>query len=257
MHLTLVQPDVVWEDREANFERVRRLLDASPPRGLVILPEMFSVGYSMDIETIGEEEEGPTEQFMREIAEAFDVAVVGGLVIRRPNGKGLNAAVAVGPRGDVLARYAKLHPFSYAGEHRHYEPGREIALFEWEDMTVAPFVCYDLRFPEIYRHACLRGADVFVTIANWPTPRLAHWQTLLTARAIENQAYVAGVNRCGSDPNVTYPGHSMIVDPRGRVVAEAGANEEVLTVEISRDEVREYREFFPVLQDIRREMLNS
>lgn len=257
MKLVLVQPDVVWEDRDANFTKVRGLLRARPPspRALIVLPEMFSVGYSMDVNAIGEDEVGPTEEFLHELAGMYDAAVVGGLVTRQPNRKGLNAAVAVDPDGNTLARYAKLHPFSYAGEHDHYEPGREITLFEWEGLTIAPFVCYDLRFPEIYRLACMRGAEVYLTIANWPTPRLHHWKSLLKARAIENQAYVAGVNRCGSDPNVSYAGKSLVVDPHGRVVAEAGGNEEVLAVDVSAEEVRTYRESFPVLRDLRNDLL--
>lgn len=257
MHIVLVQPDVVWEDRQANFENVRSLLEANPPGAgaLVVLPEMFSVGYSMNVDEVAEGDDGPTERFLKEIARTYDAAVVGGLVGRHANGKGRNEALAIGPDGATLARYSKLHPFSYVGEHDHYEPGREIALFEWEGLQVAPFVCYDLRFPEVYRVACRRGAEVFVTIANWPSVRVHHWESLLRARAIENQAYVAGVNRCGTDPNVEYPGRSLVVDPRGETAAQAGGGEEVLSANLSAERLRSYRSTFPVLRDMRGDYL--
>jgi predicted amidohydrolase len=257
MQLVLVQPNVVWEDRQANFETVERLLEADPPtRGaLIVLPEMFSVGYSMNVASVGEEESGPTERFLGRLARTYDAAVVGGVVGRMPDGRGINQAVAVGPDGGVLARYAKLHPFSYAGEHDHFAPGSEIMLFEWSSMRVTPFVCYDLRFPEIYRVACRRGAELFVTIANWPSSRVHHWETLLAARAIENQCYSAGANRCGSDPNLDYPGRSMIFDPRGRTMATAGDGESLLKADVSTDDLHAYRASFRVLDDIRSDYL--
>ena len=164
-------------------------------------------------------------------------------------------ALAVSPGGEILGRYAKLHPFSYAGETEHYEPGGEIVTFDWEGLTAAPFICYDVRFPEIYRRAVRRGARLFLTIANCPSARVHHWTTLLIARAIENQAYVAGVNRSGSDPNAAYPGASIVVDPKGEIIARAGAGEEVLVAEIDPVVVDEYRAAFPVLRDLRSDML--
>ena len=255
-HLVLVQPDVVWEDREANFARVRGLLeDVRPePRSLIILPEMFAVGFTMNVEGVAEEPGGPTERFLRELASNFDSFIVGGVVSRASSGKGLNEAVVAGPEGDVIARYAKLHPFTYAGETEHYERGRDIVTFDWDGLMTAPFICYDLRFPEVYRMATMRGAGLLVTIANFPSARVHHWRTLLIARAIENQAYVVGVNRSGTDPNVEYPGRSLVVDPRGDILSEAGAGEEVLKVEISVEEMERYRAALPVLRDIRVEM---
>lgn len=257
MQLSLVQPDLVWEDPEANFGTVRRLLEASSHAkgGLIVLPEMFAVGFSMNVQEIAEEEGGPTERFLHEIADTYDACVVGGVVHRRPSGKGSNDAVVAAPGGEILARYSKLHPFSYAGETLHYEPGREVVIFDWKDVRAAPFVCYDLRFPEVYRRACVRGAEVLITIANFPTARVDHWISLMVARAIENQAFAVGVNRCGADPNVEYPGRSLVVDPRGRILAEADSGEEVLSVEISPTELRSYRSSFPFLKDIRNDFV--
>lgn len=123
--------------------------------------------------------------------------------------------------------------------------------FDWQGFTVAPFICYDVRFPEAYRLAVARGAQLLVTIANFPTARVHHWTSLLVARAIENQVYAVGVNRCGADPNVSYPGRSLVVDPEGRVVAEAGDGEAVLAADLSLDALLAYRARFPALRDMK------
>ena len=257
MQIHLVQFDITWENTAANFERVRALLTGRPPRplSLVVLPEMFSVGFTMNVEAVGEAEGGATESFLRELARSYGCYVVGGLVERTASGKGRNVALALSPTGEILGRYAKLHPFSYAGETEHFEPGGEIVTFDWEGLSTAPFICYDVRFPEIYRLAMRRGARLFLTIANFPSSRVNHWTTLLIARAIENQAYVAGVNRSGSDPNASYPGSSIVVDPKGEIIAQAGAGEEVLVAEIDPNTLARYRESFPVLRDVRQDML--
>lgn len=257
MHLALVQPDTAWEDREANFRRVDALLARRPPPAgaLVVLPEMFAVGFSMNVAAIHEGEARPTERFLADLARRYDACVVGGLVTRGADGRGRNEALAVGPDGAVLARYAKIHPFSYAGETDHYTSGEEVVTFTWQGMVVAPFICYDLRFPEIYRIAAARGAECLVTIANWPSPRVAHWTALLTARAIENQAFVVGVNRCGDDPTLTYPGRSTVVDPRGRTIADLEDAEDVLEAEIDRSELVRYRQEYPFLKDLRPDLV--
>ena len=253
MQVVIVQPDTVWEDREANFENVRRLLDARPPEAgaLVVLPEMFAVGFTMNVEAAAEPSERPTERFLAELAKKYACAVVGGVVGREPDGRGRNEALVVDDRGEVLARYVKIHPFSYAGEDAVYRSGDWIAGFDWGGFRVAPFVCYDLRFPEVYRAAALGGAEVLVTIANFPTPRHAHWTQLLAARAIENQAYSVGVNRAGRDPNVAYSGGSRVVGPEGHVLCEAGRGEGVWATRIDREALAAYRERFPALRDAR------
>ncbi|ARA93153.1 hypothetical protein AWN76_008265 [Rhodothermaceae bacterium RA] len=253
MRVVLVQPDVVWEDRAANLARVRTLLEADPPTpgSLVVLPEMFAVGFSMNVDAICEGPDRPTERFLADLARRYGVCVLGGLVTRTADGRGLNEALAVGPEGRVRARYAKLHPFRYAGETAHYAPGHTLALFDWQGARVAPFICYDLRFPEVYRAATARGATVLVTIANFPTVRVDHWRQLLIARAIENQAYVVGVNRCGADPNVDYPGRSLVVDPKGTVRVDLGAGEGVAAAVLGLEALAAYRAAFPALQDMR------
>jgi len=235
------QLDVAWEDRPANHAKAAALLDATPPPGgsLLVLPEMFPVGFTMNVNAAAEPDARPTQAVYRQWAAAHDVTVVGGQVTRGQDGRGRNEAVAVGPGGDLLARYVKLHPFSFAGETEHYTAGDQIVTFAWHDWT------------EALRAAVRRGADLFVVIANWPAPRVEHWTTLLRARAIENQAVVVGVNRVGRDPNVTYPGRSMVIGPDGRTIAEAGDDETLLLAEIDHDALQSCRADFPVLRDMR------
>jgi len=138
---------------------------------------------------------------------------------------------------------------------RCYEAGASVVTFPWQGFSVAPFVCYDLRFPEVFRRAVRRGAELLVVIANWPHAREAHWLALLAARAIENQAYVVGVNRAGSDPHARYGGRSQIIGPRGEILAAAGADEQLLGAEIERAPLIAYRSEFPALGDMRKDFI--
>ena len=184
MQVVAVQPDVAWEDKPANFARVRALLAETTiePGALIVLPEMFATGFSMNVAGIVEGEDGPTHQFLAQLARDHKATVVGGVVTQAADGRGLNQAVVFNPQGQLLTRYSKIHPFSFAGETNHYAGGSEIVTFSWQGLVVAPFVCYDLRFPEIFRHAVRQGAELLVVIANWPQPRDSHWQALLPAR---------------------------------------------------------------------------
>jgi omega-amidase len=204
----------------------------------------------MNVDATAEGDDLRAERFLADSARRLGSCVLGGVVRRKdPGGLALNQAVAFGADGSELARYSKIHPFSFAGEDRRFARGRGVATFPWGGFTVAPFVCYDLRFPEVFRVAVLRGATLLVVIANWPAPREEHWLALLTARAIENQAYVVGVNRCGRDPNVAYSGRSRIVDPRGKVIADAGDGECVVEADLDLEALEAYRREFPVLAD--------
>src|SRR5438874_12101202 len=190
-----IQLDLAWEDRAANHAKVRALLENWPPKrdALVALPEMFASGFSMNLQRIADNEMRDTERFLCDIARQYHVFFIGGVATIGRDGRGLNQAVAANPDGQVIARYAKLHPYSPGKEAQHYTAGGSIVTFACGGFTVAPFVCYDLRFPEAFRVATQRGANLIVNIANWPSPRVEHWVTLLRARAIENQAFVMGV----------------------------------------------------------------
>jgi predicted amidohydrolase len=250
MNLFAVQPDIVWEDKPANFRKVRALLAANPPApgSLVVLPEMFACGFSMNLAATRQREDREDECFLRDLARETRATVLGGVV--SPVGeRGTNEAVAFSPEGTLLARYAKIHPFTLGGEAVGHAAGAEIVTFAWGGFTVAPFVCYDLRFPEIFRAAALRGADLLVVIALWPVKRQQHWLTLLQARAIENQAWVVGVNRTGTDPQFTYSGRSVVVDPHGVIVADAGEQERVLAASLDVEMAKSWRRDFPALRD--------
>ena len=253
MKIYCVQHDIVWENRAANFARVEALLDRARPEpgSLVLLPEMFASGFSMNVPAIHEGTDGETGRFLSRLSKQFGIFLLGGLVTSKASGKGCNQSVAFRPDGHEHARYTKLQPFTLGGESNAYEAGDAPVLFDWTGLQVASFICYDLRFPEHFRAATKRGAQLFTVIANWPVGRIQHWVTLLQARAIENQAYVAGVNRCGSDPKLNYNGRSIIVGPKGDILADAGNGESVISAEISKEELETYRRDLPFLADMR------
>lgn len=258
MRIVAVQADTVWQDKSASHARVARLLDREQIEAgsLIVLAETFDTGFGGDIATIAEDERGPSWQFLAELARGHRSFVLGGITQHAPqSGKGLNVALVFDPSGAEVARYVKIHPFTFSGEAEYIQPGENVVDFDWSGVRVAPLICYDLRFPEVFRHAVLGGAEVLPVIANWPSARAHHWTMLLQARAIENQAYVVGVNRCGSDPNLAYPGLSMVVDPRGEVLAQAGDDEAVLNVEVDVAALRDYRATHPFLADIRSNLL--
>ncbi|MBN2243593.1 MAG: carbon-nitrogen family hydrolase [Acidobacteria bacterium] len=247
------QLDIRWEDKEANHARVRKLLEkAAPGRdSLVVLPEMFATGFSMNVDRVTDDRDRTTQKFLSRLAVEYKAFVLGGVVTRCEDARGLNQAVIYKPSGRELARYSKLHPFSYAGETGHFAPGTGIETFVCNSFKVAPFICYDLRFPEAFRAATRRGAQLLVVIANWPAARESHWTRLLEARAIENQAFVIGINRCGSDPNHAYSGGSRIIDPRGKILRDAGSSERWIEAELDLRELIDYRKAFPALNDMR------
>lgn len=245
------QLDIVWENKKANYAKVRSLLEAAPPeRGaLLLLPEMFATGFSMNVQAIQEGIPSETEAFLATLAREHGVYVMGGVVSPGAQDRGRNESVVFNPQGRLLARYCKQHPFSLGGESQHYEAGKGGATFDWQGFTTAPFICYDLRFPEIFRTAIRSGAQLLAVIANWPSKRAQHWVTLLQARAIENQAYVIGVNRCGHDPKLHYPGRSLVVDPLGEIIADAGEHESLMCADLDLEKVVQWRKDFPALRD--------
>jgi omega-amidase len=259
MRIVAVQSDIAWEDKTENFTRVRALLagQAIESGSLIVLPEMFATGFSMNVAGIAEPEDGPTHGFLAELAREYASTVVGGVVTRAADGRGLNQAVVFDPAGKLLVRYSKIHPFSFGGESEHFAGGDQVLTFPWQGFTASAFVCYDLRFPEVFRHAARKGAELLIVIANWPEARSSHWQALLPARAIENQCYLVGVNRVGSDPQLQYAGHSRIFDPKGHVLAAAETATQVISAAVDRVSLLDYRRKFPSLADIRSEFLGG
>ncbi|MEO6052707.1 MAG: nitrilase-related carbon-nitrogen hydrolase, partial [Chthoniobacterales bacterium] len=161
-----------------------------------------------------------------------------------------NQQLLINPSGQCVARYSKMRLFHPGGEERLCVAGSEVVVASIEKWIVAPLVCYDLRFPELFREGTRRGAELFIVIANWPDVRIEHWITLLRARAIENQAYVIGVNRSGRDPERAYSGHSMVVDPKGNAILDAGESEVVAQTKLDREALLSWRAEFPVLRDL-------
>lgn len=253
MKAHLVQYDIVWEDKGSNYAKVRSLVEgAEPGRGdLIVLPELFDVGFTLNID-VACDEDGSTLGFLRKLAEDTGCTVHGSRAMRSGSDRAVNCATIVAPdRGGLVCEYSKIHPFSFGREPESYDGGESIGSYEWNSMRVCPCVCYDLRFPELFRRGVREGAEVFVYGANWPDARQEHWRTLGVARAIENQAFVFAVNRCGSDPHLSYAGGSIALGPKGEVLGELGSEEAVLSVEVDPDRVSSWRDAFPCLRDIK------
>jgi len=256
MRVAAVQHDVAWEDRAATLGRLEPMIGAAAAAGarLVVLTEMFPTGFSMAPERIAEPAAAsPTTRFLLGRAEAEGVWVCGSVAIR-PDGREsgdrpVNRFLLAGP-GGTLAVYDKIHPFTYSGEHEHYAAGTERVTVDVEGLRVTPFVCYDLRFADEF-WAEARTTDCYVVVANWPAARRAHWQALLVARAIENQAYVVGVNRVGDGDGIHYEGDSRIVSPLGEVLDEASGVERILFADVDPAVVAETRARYPFLDDRR------
>ena len=252
-----IQHDTVWEDPPTNFASLRPKIDQAVAAGadLVLLPEMYACGFSMATDRTGEPPEGPSTAFLVEQAERTGAWVGGSLPERRPGvDRPFNTFVLAGPDGAVH-RYAKIHPFTYAGEDEHFAAGDQLVTVTIGDLRCSLFVCFDLRFADEFWQLA-PDTDCYLVPANWPAARRQHWTALLQARAIENQAYVVGVNRVGegrrSDGGaLPYAGDSMVVDPLGRVLASAAEVPTTVLVDLDPEVVADVRGRYPFLRDRR------
>jgi omega-amidase len=252
MRIAAVQHDIVWENREANFERLAPQVVRAVGAGaeLVLLTETFSTGFSMT-PGIGEPEGGPSSRFLAERAAEHGVWVAGTCPEIAP-GEELpyNSFVLAGPDGAVH-RYRKLHPFTHAGEHERFRAGEKPVTVEVGGLRITPFICYDLRFADVFWRAA-PDTDVYLVPANWPSPRRHHWQTLLQARAIENQAYVVGCNRVGvAGDGTAHVGDTRIVSPMGELLATAAEVETIVLADVDAAEVAATRDRLRFLADRR------
>jgi predicted amidohydrolase len=251
--IVALQTDIVWENKAANHAAWERLVErAQPPQGAIVaLPEVAASGFTQNLAASLEGPEEPSETVCSRLARKWRIHLLCGMVCPAPNGRGLNQLIHFKPDGAEGARYSKMQLFNAGGENQCHVPGNQIVLTEINGIQTALFICYDLRFPELFREAVLRGAELFVVVANWPVKRADHWTTLLRARAIENQSWFVGVNRAGTDPFHSYPGRSLIVDCHGVVQADAGSDEGFVQAVMDAEKQRDWRREFPVLKDRR------
>jgi predicted amidohydrolase len=258
MRFAAVQFDIVWEDKAANHAIIERMLhDADPalaPGTFVLLPELGDTGFSMNLDRIVDDR---SLQWGLALARRNRIWLQIGYAERGTDGRGRNCAAVLDPQGTIAGLYRKVHPFSYGREAQFYGGGDRAVIVACDGAGVAPMICYDLRFPELWRLAALAGAEVFTIGASWPAARRHHWRTLAIARAIENQAFVVAVNRVGRDPHLQYGGGSIIVSPTGEILAEAADEPCVLHAELDLVALRRWRQEFPALRDAHRDLLGT
>lgn len=254
LRITLVQTDPVWHDPSANRATLDEILAPLAGRtDLVILPEMFTTGFSNATEELAEPPGGPTEQWLQGWAIKLDAAVTGSIIVKE-GGRFYNRLLWVRP-GAVVEHYDKHHLFTLAGEHEHFQRGYDLRSFYWRGWNICPQVCYDLRFPEWARNALAPDGqpiyDLLLYVASWPAPRARDWRILLEARAIENQCYVAAVNRVGTDENgLAYRGDSCLIAPDPRGTLGILTNEVAsLTLTVRRQPLDDLRRKLPFLTD--------
>ena len=246
MKVTILQRDIVWADPKENVRRADEAIDSNPGSDLYILPEMFSTGFCTQPEGIAEPAENDTLEWMKSKAAGIDAAIAGSVAVHE-DGKYYNRFHFVTPDGDVTI-YDKKHLFTFGGEHEHFTAGDKRVIMNYKGVRILLEICYDLRFPIWSRN---RGDyDMIIYVASWPTPRVEAWKALLAARAIENQCYVAGVNRVGTDPGNEYCGGSRVIDPYGKIIASCEDGKEMeVTAEVDMDGLEAFRDRFPVLND--------
>jgi len=253
----LIQFSPLWEDKEANFTRVENLIQksSSEPGSLVVLPEAFATGFSLNLQVTCDGEPEQTHAFLSRLSSTHKIWILAGLITPDPDSAmGKNIAVLFNPEGERVGEYQKMHPFTPMGEDKVHLVGQEPQIFSIGNFLLSPVLCYDLRFPELFRASVKQGANLFVVLASWPDSRMSHWHALLKARAIENQAYVIGVNRTGSDPNHQYAGGSKVIDPMGKTSAESNMEEELVSFTLEHTLMEDCRSSFPALEDIREDL---
>ncbi|TVR88926.1 MAG: amidohydrolase [Saprospirales bacterium] len=246
LQVSLLQWDLSWHNAGKNRDKADSLLDANPGAELYILPEMFTTGFTMQPDKVYETMEGPSVAWMKARAKNLEAVLMGSLVIKDED-RYFNRVICALPSGELI-HYDKRHLFSYAGEDKHYSPGKKQLHLELHGWKIKPLVCYDLRFPVWNRNT--EEAHLMVFVANWPQRRSNAWNSLLKARAIENQCYVAGVNRCGVDDNkIDYQGDTQMIDYVGEVIATLLDREGVANIRLEAADLKNFRQRYPFLKD--------
>jgi len=248
LKVTLIQSYLFWEDTKKNLIQFESKINAiNQKTDIIILPEMFNTSFSLNVEKLGETMLGTTVSWMKKMAAKMDCVITGSLIIKEDN-KYFNRLLWVKPVGNI-EYYDKHHLFPLSEESQKISPGQEKKLFTLKNWKICPIICYDLRFPVWCRNK--EEYDILFVVANWPESRSSHWRTLLQARAIENQAFVIGVNRVGEDgKNIYHSGDTMLIHPGGNILFQKMDEEDVYTATIQHDEIGKVRTSFPFLPDM-------
>lgn len=250
MKIALIQYNPAWENKVANKQKILSMISDIEGVELFVFPEMTLTGFSMKSKEMSETIQADSFRFFSSIAKEKSSNIFAGIIERR-NTRIYNTLIHIKPDGNLHKLYRKVHPFSYSGENEHYNAGTKPAMTKIKKWKIGLTICYDLRFPELFRKYGKKRAHIIVNIANWPDTRIEHWRILLKARAIENQCYVAGVNRVGKDPKLNYVGYSSVFDPMGKEIIAVDNEEKVIVVDLDKNYVNEIREKFPFLDDIK------
>lgn len=257
MKISLIQLDIAFGNPAANYATAERSIREAAAAGpdCLILPELWTTGYDLTrLDGIADPDGQATKALMSGLAKELGVHIVAGSVASRQPAGITNSMYVFDRSGELAGEYSKLHLFKLMDEHLYLQPGEAKGLFTLDHALCAGLICYDIRFPEWVRAHTAQGAEILFVSAEWPKPRLAHWRALLISRAIENQCYVIACNRAGADPANVFAGHSIIIDPWGDIISEAGEGEEILTGEIDLQKVREVRQQIPIFADRRPEL---
>ncbi len=253
MRVAAIQHDISWEDPAGSFEIVKPMIAEAVEEGaeLVVLTEMFSTGFSMNASQISEPLDGPAASFLQDQASLYGITIAGSAPTKHPSfERPVNLLTVAEPSGEAH-RYAKIHPFSYSGEDQHYSPGTDFCTVSIGGMRCTFFICYDLRFADEF-WATAADTDMYVVVANWPAARQGHWDALLKARAIENQAFVLAANRVGLDGSgLEYTGGSVVIDPLGVTLASAHDEPAIVVADVDAGIVSNVRRRFPFAADRR------
>jgi omega-amidase len=254
LKITCLQMDIAFGNPSENYQNAERLIEEAMKENpdIIVFPELWTTGYDLTrLDIIADKGAVNTIDFLKKAAKKYQVHFVGGSVANQGEQGVKNTLLIINNKGHLVHSYSKLHLFKLMDEHLYLEAGEEKGLFELDNRLFGGVICYDIRFPEWIRAHTSKGAEALFVVAEWPAPRLSHWRSLLIARAIENQCFVIACNRSGHDPNNEYAGHSMIIDPWGDVIAEAGATEEILSAIIELDLVKDIRKQIPIFEDRR------
>ncbi|MGE5353954.1 MAG: carbon-nitrogen family hydrolase [Acidobacteriota bacterium] len=250
MKIGLVQYNPSWENKEDNKIKLDNLVGKSGENySLLIFPEMTLTGFTMNSEKFAEEDGGSSCRYFSDLAKRLNTEIIAGF-IEKTDSKIYNSLVHYDTSGALKSKYRKIHPFSFSGENVHYARGEKPVVSSIDNWKIGLSICYDLRFPELFRTYAKEKAELMVVIANWPVKRIEHWKALLKARAIENQCYIAAVNRVGSDLGNEYNGFSSIISPLGEELIAIAGKETISGVDISLETLMDVRKRLPFLNDM-------